>query len=79
MSDDAYTKPSIYKTGCQHRFGCRCETPYWLRESTPIEQRKEQRIERPWECSPCINSESSKPSNVAGAPDQGPVKRFSDT
>lgn len=34
---DAYSRPRRMTEGCQHRMGCRCETPFWLREFSPAE------------------------------------------
>lgn len=79
MSDDAYTKPSVYKSGCEHRYACKCDTPYWLRESTPSEKAKEQRIKSPWEVVSCVNSESSKLSSVDPAKEREPVSESSAT
>lgn len=41
---DAYHAARIVKPGCQHNLGCRCGVPYHLRESTPAEQRIEERL-----------------------------------
>jgi hypothetical protein len=38
---DAYSRPRKVQPGCQHHLGCKCEPPYWLRPSSPIEQAKE--------------------------------------
>jgi hypothetical protein len=35
---DAYRQPRFIVEGCQHRLGCRCETPFWLREMSPVEE-----------------------------------------
>lgn len=31
---DAYRFPRHVAEGCQHRLGCRCDVPFWLREPT---------------------------------------------
>ena len=38
---DAYTRARRVSPGCQHNLGCKCEPPYWLRDSTPVEQARE--------------------------------------
>lgn len=38
---DHYTNERRVQPGCQHNLGCKCEPPYWLRLSTPIEQARE--------------------------------------
>lgn len=40
---DAYRYPRRTAEGCQHRMGCRCETPFWLR---PFSEAELARIER---------------------------------
>lgn len=44
MSDlpDAFRNPQQVRPGCQHQLGCKCVAPYWLRESTPAEEAREQ-------------------------------------
>ena len=39
---NAYTDPRKTALGCQHRLGCKCETPFWLREPTPREVKFEE-------------------------------------
>lgn len=34
---DAYHYPRRVQEGCQHRLGCKCETPFWLRDFSPAE------------------------------------------
>ena len=34
---NAYRKARKINPGCQHLLGCKCEPPYWLRESTQAE------------------------------------------
>jgi hypothetical protein len=34
---NAYAQARQLAPGCQHQLGCRCDTPYWLRESTVAE------------------------------------------
>lgn len=41
---NAYTDPLKVVAGCQHRLGCKCEIPFWLREATPRELAFESRI-----------------------------------
>jgi len=41
---DAYRNAREVRPGCQHNLGCRCGTPYHLRESTEAERRKEQQL-----------------------------------
>lgn len=36
---DAYTQPRVIQPGCQHQLGCKCEPPFWLRDSTEPELR----------------------------------------
>lgn len=36
---DAYARARRVQPGCQHNLGC--EAPYWLRDSTPVEQARE--------------------------------------
>lgn len=40
---DSFSEPLSIRPGCQHQLGCRCEVPYYLRPSTPVERRKELR------------------------------------
>lgn len=42
---NAYELPRLVKEGCQHRLGCRCQPPYWLRPSTPSELSREEKIQ----------------------------------
>jgi hypothetical protein len=52
MSDpskvDAYRHPQQVRPGCTHQLGCRCTAPYWLRPSTPEEERRENFLRRPF-------------------------------
>lgn len=41
MSLDAYSRARRVQPGCQHYLGCKCEAPYWLRDSSPVEQSRE--------------------------------------
>lgn len=41
---DAFQRPQRVKPGCQHRLGCNCTPPYWLRASSPVEEAKEARL-----------------------------------
>jgi hypothetical protein len=34
---NAYTDTRRIQPGCEHRLGCKCETPFWLRERTTSE------------------------------------------
>lgn len=34
---DAFNEPRRIIEGCQHRLGCRCDTPFWLRKESPAE------------------------------------------
>lgn len=47
---NAYTQPRKVKPGCEHRLGCACDAPYWLRQSTPAEQAFEKAIQPRFEC-----------------------------
>lgn len=38
---NSYTEPRVVRPGCQHNLGCKCQVPYWLRPSTPEEERQE--------------------------------------
>lgn len=42
---NAYQHQRLIRPGCEHRLGCKCDTPYWLRPSTPSELVTESRIE----------------------------------
>lgn len=44
MTLDSYRRARVIREGCQHNLGCRCEPPYWLRPSTPAEQRHEAQL-----------------------------------
>lgn len=44
-SENAYELELKVRPGCMHRLGCKCETPYWLRPSTPDELRREEKIQ----------------------------------
>lgn len=44
---NAYTDPRKIVSGCQHRMGCKCEIPFWLRDATPRELAFESRIVTP--------------------------------
>lgn len=35
---NAYTNARKITTGCQHGMGCKCETPFWLRDPTVREK-----------------------------------------
>jgi hypothetical protein len=39
---NAYTDARKIAPGCQHRLGCKCETPFWLRDPTPREVKFEE-------------------------------------
>lgn len=40
---DAYSQPRKLQPGCEHFQGkCKCDTPYHLRASTPLELRQEE-------------------------------------
>lgn len=41
---DAFTQPRQVVLGCQHQLGCKCDPPYWLRQSSATELRREQWI-----------------------------------
>lgn len=41
---DAYRYPQQLQPGCQHLLGCKCTPPYWLRDSSPAEQLREQKL-----------------------------------
>lgn len=43
---NAYTEARKIAPGCQHILGCKCETPFWLREPTARELAFESRIIR---------------------------------
>ena len=45
---NAYREGREIRPGCQHNLGCRCSTPYHLRESTPAEQAIEERMRQPF-------------------------------
>jgi len=38
---NAYRQPRKIYEGCQHQLGCKCDPPYWLRESSPQEKKIE--------------------------------------
>lgn len=38
---NAYSRPRFIAPGCQHRLGCKCDPPYWLREPSDDELRFE--------------------------------------
>jgi len=38
---DAYRYPRKIREGCTHQFPCKCDPPYWLRESSPAELERE--------------------------------------
>jgi len=40
-SINAYRQPRKIQEGCQHQLGCKCDPPYWLRESSPEEKKIE--------------------------------------
>lgn len=44
---DAFSQPQSTRSGCQHMMGCKCDAPFHLRASTPVERRKEQRLPPP--------------------------------
>lgn len=35
---DAYRRARVVKDGCNHQLGCKCESPFWLRLPTAIEE-----------------------------------------
>ena len=37
---DAWSRPRRVVEGCQHRMGCRCEPPFWLRLPTAAEDKR---------------------------------------
>lgn len=37
---NAYTDPRVVRPGCQHQLGCKCPIPFWLRPSSPEEERQ---------------------------------------
>lgn len=37
---DAYRFPRRVAEGCEHRLGCKCDPPYWLRPPSPDEERR---------------------------------------
>lgn len=41
FTKDAYASPRVIRPGCEHKLGCRCDPPYHLRESTPVEKARE--------------------------------------
>ena len=41
---DAYRYPQKVSPGCQHQLGCKCDPPFWLRESTPAEEARAARM-----------------------------------
>jgi hypothetical protein len=41
---NAYVDPRKISPGCQHLLGCKCETPFWLRDPTPRELEFESRV-----------------------------------
>jgi hypothetical protein len=46
---DAYRKPRYVVDGCDHNgVLCRCDVPYWLRESTPAEKAHEAAVGPEW-------------------------------
>lgn len=42
---NAFELPRKLTPGCQHRLGCKCQPPYWLRPSTPQELAREEKIQ----------------------------------
>ena len=46
---DAYRHPRHVHEGCQHRLGCKCETPFWLRDFSPVELARIERNRLPGE------------------------------
>lgn len=38
---NAYVDAPVSRPGCEHRLGCRCTTPFWLRERTEEERESE--------------------------------------
>lgn len=42
---DAYRYPQKVALGCQHQLGCKCDPPYWLRDSTPAEEAHEAKMQ----------------------------------
>lgn len=36
-SVNAYVRGRKFAEGCQHRLGCKCEIPFWLRPFSPAE------------------------------------------
>lgn len=41
---NAYRKPQSVRPGCTHQLGCRCDPPFWLRESSSAEDAIADRI-----------------------------------
>lgn len=39
---NAYTEARRIAPGCQHMLGCKCDTPFWLRDATAREIRHEE-------------------------------------
>ncbi len=37
---NAYTKPRQLIEGCEHRLGCKCDPPFWLRRPSPAEKQR---------------------------------------
>lgn len=37
---DGYRYPRKVVEGCQHRLGCRCDPPMWLREPSAAERKR---------------------------------------
>lgn len=46
---DAYRNPRRVAEGCQHRLGCRCDIPFWLRPFSPAELARIERNRLPGE------------------------------
>jgi hypothetical protein len=42
---DAYRYPQRLVEGCQHRLGCKCDPPFWLRPYSPAELERLKREE----------------------------------
>lgn len=42
---DAYSQSRTIRPGCQHHLGCKCGVPYYLRDSSPAELRRERLIQ----------------------------------
>lgn len=41
---NAYSDPQRVRPGCEHRLGCKCDVPFWLRNYTQAENEFEQRM-----------------------------------